>query len=224
MINDEMMEQAAAELADAINNSLPKPSECNHQFSTKFEKKMKRLIHKTNHSVLYRILRNVASIVLIIMIGFGSVLTVSVEAREIVFGWVKQQYENFYEYFFEGGVEPIESAKYQPGWMPSGCEFVTSYETAGGEVYIYKNAEETLIQFSYTSKPDNEKLFMDGVDYFEEQVEINNCIGEVYISIDESKTNGLVWTDETKTILFFVSGNYEKETLIKIAESVVKNN
>ena len=96
MITDEMLAQAAAELADAINESLPDPSECTHQFSPRFEKKMKRLIRKTHHPFFYRTLRTVASIVLVILIGFGSTLAVSAEAREIVFGWVKQQVDDLY--------------------------------------------------------------------------------------------------------------------------------
>mgnify|MGYP003294097644 CR=1 FL=1 len=224
MITDDMMAQAAAELADAINESLPNPSECTHQFSPRFEKKMKRLIRKSHHPIFYRTLRTVASIVLVILIGFGSTLAVSAEAREIVFSWVKQQYENFYEYFFEGDVTPTESRRYQTGWMPDGCEFVTSYETAGGEVYIFTDEKDTLIQFSYTSNPDNETLFIDGVGYFKEEAIINGRIGDFYIAQSNDKTNGLIWTDETETVLFFVSGNYDKETLVKIAESVEKNN
>lgn len=224
MITDDMMAQAAAELADAINESLPNPSECTHQFSPRFEKKMKRLIRKSHHPIFYRTLRTVASIVLVILIGFGSTLAVSAEAREIVFSWVKQQYENFYEYFFEGDVTPTESRRYQTGWMPDGCEFVTSYETAGGEVYIFTDEKDTLIQFSYTSNPDNETLFIDGVGYFKEEAIINGRIGDFYIAQSNDKTNGLIWTDETETVLFFVSGNYDKETLVKIAESVKKNN
>lgn len=224
MITDEMLAQAAAELADAINESLPEPSECTHQFSPRFEKKMKRLIRKSHHPIFYRTLRTVASIVLVILIGFGSTLAISAEAREIVFGWVKQQYENFYEYFFEGEIEPTESAKYQPGWMPEGCEFVTSYETAGGEVYVYTDAEDMLIQFSYTSEPDNETLFVDGVEYLKEEAIIHDRAGEYYIAQKDDQTNGLIWTDDTETVLFFVSGNYDKETLVKIAESIVKNN
>lgn len=222
MITDEMLTQAAAELADAIYESLSDPSECNHQFSPRFEKKMKRVIRRSHHPIFYRTLRTVASVVLVILIGFGSTLAVSAEARELVFGWVKQQYENFYEYFFEGEVELAETAKYIPGWMPEGCEFVTAYETAGGEVYIYTNAEDTLIQFSYTSEPTNETLFVDGVEYLKEDVTIHNSIGEFYIAQSNDKTNGLIWTDETETVLFCVSGKYDKETLVKIAESVEK--
>lgn len=164
MITDEMLEKAAAELADAINESLPNPDECTHQFSPRFEKKMKRLIRKSNHLVFYRTLRTVASILLVIMIGFGSTFAISVEARGIVFGWVKQQYENFYEYFFEGEATTTENSSYYPGWLPEDCVFVTSYETAGGEVYIYTNPQDMLIQFSCISKLESEKIYMDGIE------------------------------------------------------------
>lgn len=220
MITDEMLAQAAAELADAINESLPNPSECNHQFSPRFEKKMKRLIRKTHHPVFYRSLRTVASIVLVIMIGFGSTLAISAEAREIVFGWVKQQYENFYEYFFEGDVEPIESAKYQPGWMPDGCEFVTIQETAGGETYIYRDKSGLLVQFYYIFDPDSQKMYIDTVDYVVEPIYINGHSGEVYISTSAGETNSIVWSDESNNVIFYFSGAFEKEILIKMAENI----
>lgn len=224
MITDEMLSLAAAELADAMNDSLPNPDECNHQFSASFEKKMKRLVRRSNHPVLYRILRSVACIIFVFMIGFGSILTINAEARAFVFGWVKQQYESFYEYFFEGEKErsTSETPKYYPDWMPDECESVTHYDTAGGEVYIYTDKQETLIQFSYTSNPDSENIFIDGVNYKNESVLINGCYGELYLSQDETETNSIVWMDETETVLFIVSGDYEPDTLVKIAENIVE--
>ena len=91
MINDTMLRQAAAELAIAMNESLPDPKECAHQFSPKFEKKIKRLTRRTNHPIIYRSLRRVASILLVVVIGFCSVLAVSAEVRATVLGWVKEQ-------------------------------------------------------------------------------------------------------------------------------------
>lgn len=222
MITDEMMAQAAAELADAINASLPEPSACNHQFSARFERKMKRLIRRTDHPAIYRTLRSVASILLVIIIGCGSTLAVSAEAREIVFGWVKQQYETFYEYFFEGEVAPTESAKYQPGWMPDGCEFVTSYEITGGEVYVYTNERESLIQFTYTSDTDTSKVFVEGVEYSKEDVLVNGFHGEIYSATNQAETNGIVWINTDDNTLFFVSGDFTKDELVKIAESIEK--
>lgn len=220
MITDKMLAQAAAVLATAINESLPDPKDCTHEFSAEFERKMKRITRRANHPILYRTLRSVASIILVITIGFGSVLAVSAEARAAVFGWVKEQYESFYEYFFEGEVELAESAKYQPGWMPDGCELLTVEETAGGETYIYKDKSGLLAQFYYIYDPDSQKLYIDTVEYISEPVSINGHSGEMYISIYDDETSSIVWTDNSTNTLFYVSGPYEKDTLIKIAENI----
>ena len=207
-------------MATAINESLPDPKDCTHEFSAEFERKMKRITRRANHPILYRTLRSVASIILVITIGFGSVLAVSAEARAAVFGWVKEQYESFYEYFFEGEVELAESAKYQPGWMPDGCELLTVEETAGGETYIYKDKSGLLAQFYYIYDPDSQKLYIDTVEYISEPVSINGHSGEMYISIYDDETSSIVWTDNSTNTLFYVSGPYEKDTLIKIAENI----
>ena len=44
IFNDELLQQAAAELAAAINDSLPAPEACNHKFSKRFEEKMQALL------------------------------------------------------------------------------------------------------------------------------------------------------------------------------------
>lgn len=44
IFSDELLQQAATELAAAINDSLPTPNECQHKFSDGFKEKMKSLI------------------------------------------------------------------------------------------------------------------------------------------------------------------------------------
>ena len=44
MLSEELLKQAAEELALAMIDSLPKPEQCQHQYSTKFEDKMKILL------------------------------------------------------------------------------------------------------------------------------------------------------------------------------------
>ena len=43
MLSEEMLKQAASELAHALNESLPKPEQYQHKFSAKFEEKMQFL-------------------------------------------------------------------------------------------------------------------------------------------------------------------------------------
>lgn len=221
MITDEMLSQAAAELARAINNSLPTPSECTHEFSAVFERKMKRLMRKTHHPILHRTLRAVACFILVIMLGLGSVLTVSAEAREIVFGWVKQQYESFYSYFFEGNSEISDSTQYIPGWMPVGYELVDSFEIEGGEMYLYHSPDETVAQFFYSSSPSSLKVFIESVDYEKHDTQINGLPGEIYLSNSSVESNVLVWFDNASNTMFNVSGHLAKEELVFIAENIL---
>ena len=44
MLSEELLKQAAEELAVAMIESLPKPEQCQHQFSEKFESKMQMLL------------------------------------------------------------------------------------------------------------------------------------------------------------------------------------
>lgn len=44
MLSEELLKQAAEELALALIDSLPEPEQCQHQFSEEFENKMKILL------------------------------------------------------------------------------------------------------------------------------------------------------------------------------------
>ena len=169
-------------------------------------------------------LSKVACVFLAVLLTGSAVLTFSVEARAAFFGWVREQVETYYMYFFEGNAAVTEPAKYELGWMPENCIFVTSYETAGGEVYIYTDERDTLIQFTYTSEPDNEKVYVDCAEYTEKQVTINGNTASLFIAPSEDNTDGIVWTDPDTNTLFFVSGHFDQETFIKIAENVKEKN
>jgi hypothetical protein len=169
-------------------------------------------------------LSRVACVFLAVLLTGSAVLTFSVEARAAFFGWVREQVETYYMYFFEGNAAVTEPAKYELGWMPENCIFVTSYETAGGEVYIYTDERDTLIQFTYTSEPDNEKVYVDYAEYTEKQVTINGNTASLFIAPSEDNTDGIVWTDPNTNTLFFISGHFDQETFIKIAENVKEKN
>ena len=56
-------------------------------------------------------LSKIACFFLAVLLTGSAVLTFSVEARAAFFGWVRQQYESFYEYFFEGEAVVNEPVK-----------------------------------------------------------------------------------------------------------------
>lgn len=151
MITDEMIAEAAAELNEAVINSLPDPHECKHQFSRKFERKMEKLIHRVNHPVRYMVLSRVASILLVIFIGFTMVMSFSPTARAAVFGWIKQAYESFYSYYFETDVEKESNYRYQIDPLPEGYTELSSSLTGRVSTYIYLSDQNELLVFTYAA-------------------------------------------------------------------------
>lgn len=175
---------------------------------------------KKKHIIWPRVRSAAACFLLAVFLTGSAILTFSVEARAAFFGWVREQYENIYEYFFEGEVIATDPARYELGWLPDNCIFVTSYEIAGGEVYIYTDDKNTLIQFTYSSGEDNEKLFVDGIGYAAKQIVINGNTADIFVSEDGTYADGIVWTDAATNTLFFISGHFDEDTLVQMAENV----
>lgn len=220
MITDEMLIQATEELAVAINSSLPEPRECSHRFSAKFERRMKRLILKKNHPIIHHILSTAASILIIITVASALLLSVSVEAREYVNRWIRQKYEYFYEYFYDGVSEKVDFLEYKLDFVPKGYNLMTVLEISGGKVYLYSNESGNLLQFSYSSDT-NMTLYVEGAEYTQLDVLVNDMSGIVYIKENLSEANGIVWTDERRNVIFSISAFCDKDELILMAENVV---
>lgn len=220
MITDEMLIQATKELAVAINSSLPEPRECSHQYSAKFERRIKRLILKENHPIIHHTLSTAASILIIITVVSALLLSVSVEAREYVNRWIRQKYEYFYEYFYDGVSEKSNFLEYKLDLIPEGYDLMTVLEISGGKVYIYSNESGNLLQFGYSADT-NMTLYVEGAEYTQFDVFVNGMSGIVYIKENLSEANGIVWTDERQNVIFSISAFLDKDELILMAENVV---
>ena len=156
---------------------------------------------------------------LLLALTGGTILTFSMEARAAFFGWVREQADNFYHYFFEGDAMPTQPVKYELGWMPEGLEFVTTFDIDNGECYIYKDAQDFLIQFSYVLNGDNHSWGVDAVDDIQKTVKVNGNKADLYISRNDDRTSSIIWSNE-RNDFFTLSGPFDEEILIKMAENV----
>ena len=175
---------------------------------------------KKKYIIWPRVRSAAACFLLAVLLTGSAILTFSVEARAAFFGWVREQYDNIYEYFFEGEAAVTDPTKYELGWVPENCIFVTSYETAGGEVYIYTDERDTLIQFSYTSEPNKEDTYVIHEEAERIEVTVNEYPAEIFRTPSEDETDGIVWTAPDTNTLFFISGHFDQETFIRMSESV----
>ena len=165
-------------------------------------------------------LSKVACVFLAVLLTGSADLTFSVEARAAFFGWVREQIENYYEYFFEGEVFVNDLKEYELGWLPENLELIYSGDTAGGKVYIYNDESNALIQFSYISDPNSQKMYVDNAYNEKVAVTINGNTGEISITTGEDETDTIIWINADTNTLFSISGHFDQETFIRMAESV----
>ena len=222
-ITDEMMAEAAEEMNEAMLRSLPDPDDCHHEFSRKFKRKMKRVIYRADHPVQFRIMQRVATIFLVICIGFATILTFSPTVRATVLGWIREQYESFVAYYFEDGTPPSNgTTEYYISKLSSDfSELSATYdEETGVFVGIYSDSIGNNLYFTYSTIPENADFFIKRDDYEIEQVLVSGNPADFYLSIDGTESNGIIWCDDNEKVTFFISAMMGKDELLDFAESV----
>lgn len=168
-------------------------------------------------------LSRVAGVLLAILLAGSAVLAFSTEARAAFFGWVRQQYNTFYSYFFEGDIESTEPVRYELGVLPDGFAFAVSYEIQGGEVFVYTNQDGMIADFSYSTDPDGFYLLTETAECEHHTVTVNGMTGDLYIALDEETANMLIWTDNKSGLFFSISAPISGDELIELAKEVKKN-
>ena len=227
MITDEMLREAAHKASVAItayyerNYDPEKPLD----IPPEFEKKIERLKRRAEHPVLYKTMHRVASIILAILITGGAWITFDAEARAAFVGWVKEIYETYFVYHFEGDSKQNESSEYyRPTLLPSDYTEFYSDATEDTINVVYANEEGEMLKFSYCHNPDNTTWFVGTDQLTVEPVTINGVTGEIVTSTEPGSAITIMWITEDNTA-FNISGFLSVEDLVAAAESVqiIKN-
>ena len=222
MITDSMLKQAAAVSADVYMKAVDKQysDQPNHTFSPEFERKIAKLKRKADHPILYSPLYRVASIILAVFIGCGVWLTIDIDARAAFFGWIKDTYEHYFVYNYEGDNADTANngiTHYELTWIPEGYRELGEDNLANMLTKTYANEEGMVYRLLYTNNPDS-YLFIGSENLMEEKVTVNGIPADIYISSDPDVSNTIVW--KVGKNLFAVDGFLDKGDLIKAAESV----
>ncbi len=223
MITDEMLRQAAQIANEALvqNAEHDYDPEHPHTFSPAFEKKMRRLVHRTKHQMFYKAIQRVAAVFLVLLIGSSIWLSVDVEAREAVFGWIKEKYENFfvYRYSDESAATP-QQKQYRPGVLPDGYTEFKATVLASGTIACYSNNQNDILRFCYIYNPTSTAWFLDVEDMDQSVVYINGVEADLFISRSTDVANVIMWIDPNTNVAFQLSAFVSTDELIEIAESI----
>lgn len=220
-MNEEELSRAAARAAELLNEALPKPEDCNHTFSPRFRRKMRHLLFRQNHPVLTRGLQSAAVLFLTITVLFGSLLTVSTDAREFVSGWVKTRIETIYHFYYEGDAAQADSTEYVLGWIPDGYTIIDIFELPNEKWYTYASEDNNFtLTFLYSADSSDADIFLLNADCAEKEVMVNGMPATLYIPFNDDSP-AIVWEDREKSVFFLITAQVSEDALIKMAENIV---
>jgi hypothetical protein len=219
MMTDKLLAEACAELNEAMLRSLPAPEECDPRFSQSFQRKMARVTRRANHPIPYRVMQRVASFLLVLFLGFMTVLAVSPAARAAFDSWIRETYESFFVYTFaEKSNGPAPNRKYYISELPEGyVEIAASLDNYTG-ICLYTNEGDAMIALNY-AYGGGSVFYVNKEGYTVKAVTVAGHPGEVYVD-HVSDPSGIIWVDEEKQIMFFISAQLTEEELLALAESV----
>ena len=223
MISDAALKEAAFAVEQAMLDALPKPEECDHVFSPRFERKMRKLIRKANHPIAYKALSRAACALLVLVLSASLLLTFHPKAQAAAVDWIREKVEDFYQYFTqEKGSEPEAEAatpeQYCLGWIPEGYTLLFS-NTTDGKTEAYVNDAGQILQFICRYRSSG-SLIVGGGAYEEKQVMIGDIQAELYLAKDPGEGSFIIWSANNSNILLCISAQLEEADLIKLAESV----
>lgn len=223
MISEEMLREAAMAADQALLDSLPPSEECQHEFSPKFEQSIRKLVRRAEHPALYNAIKRVACIALVLLLSGSAWLTVDAEARAAFIGWVKEVYEMFFVYHFEGSQSESEPLpQYRPSWIPDGYEEISITDIDGCITVCYTNETGQIITFSYAPSSTETYWLIDKANTTIHSAYVENTPADIFISNTSEIANVVVWTSPNDNTAFYISAFLDEYDLLYMAESVNK--
>ena len=219
-VTDEMLYQYMPVVDAAIMEQLENRVYYEHEFSKKFERKMKRLIRREAHPWLEIVsgVAGKAAVVFAAFAGVSLILTMSVEAYRLrFFEKVKTLWEDSFLYSYIGGTKEDGFRCGIPAYIPDGY---TGEELENDGVHYtvyYTNEKGNEIVWSQTLIEGGEQMVFDSEYDKEVIIEIEGApaIFHLYES-------GYLWIYyERDGYVFFVDSDaLEIDEMVKILESI----
>ena len=220
MISDEMLQQAAAEYSQTLEDSV---AEYAHDFSPRFHSQMASVFRRARHPVGYRVARQCAAAVLVLLTLFGSLVMFSPDARAAAFGWLQEVIED--DIIFR----PAESTtanmpcEYHLTEVPEGYELIDVLENNASKTYVYLSGER-LLHFSFSRSNSSTTVGFSNLQKYDyHPYMLGNNLAGIYLAPQSGENNVIIWIDTENLMLISISADVTMEELIAMAESVEKN-
>lgn len=221
MISEEKLRTEARAYEKLMLDCLPNPDECEASFSPKFERKMKKLIRRTDHPYRYWVQKSAACFLLAVLLGGGSLLTFSTDARAAFFGWMREVVENFFVYRYVGeDQEGLGGMVYRPTWVPDGYKVIQEDIDDVDITITYQNEEGELLAFICSRSSESIMFRVSQEDAILQQTYVGEYPADLYLDRNPGGGNVLIWQGEEESLFFDIWATFSGEEMIKMAESI----
>lgn len=183
---------------------------------------MKKLVKRTKHPRLRRVLIRAAAVLLAVLLGGGVWLAVDPGARAAFLSWFRETHESYFLYRHQGGSNDALPSLYLPTWIPEGyTEFHVDEPKTGHDLIMvdYINKDDQFLSLVYLLDPDGYTCSIDISHATESDITINGCPAKLFVSTTGNQNAGIMWTTENGSY-FYIDGFMEPDNLIRVAESV----
>lgn len=222
MMDKKILRQAAAEADSALMKGLPEAVDCPADFSPEFEQKLARRLaveSRAEKSNIHRAAGFILPLILAVAMVLGT-LPLSAFAATVV-GWLRESYGTVSMYLFQEKAPGGELGAYRLSEVPEGYTLWSESQSVDDGHITYVNDNEQFLYLVYLRQPKNgaAALAIYEMAHFEtSSVPVRGTVGDFYFCKDGSRGNVIVW--EENEILFSISGFFQKEQLVDLANCI----
>lgn len=190
-------------------------------YSKEFRQKLKTIKIKRNPNNIFMLMAKRAAVfILVCILSISAALVVNVEAREKMLGWIIQVYPKF-SIFTQQNINDendlVKLTDLRINYIPEGFELIDIHQGRKMLIYDYLSADNKALTIKFSDPSGEGKSYYDT-----EGTEIDEIM---------FKDSG-AYTWETDVMTYFlwhqdgiechVSGNLNKEEIIRVAENISK--
>ncbi len=223
VMDDDFLYKYVKSAENIMIDSLPKEEALSHNFSKRFQKKMKKLIRQERKSPFIKTFVNYSrkvAIIFLIFISIAFATTMSVEAYRVrFFEVVIEVWEEFTSIIFKDkqNIDDGKLIPVNPTYIPDNFKII-EHEINSYEQFIYwQNDNGIEIMFEQA------KITANSIITDTEGIDIEELlIGEQKIIYFTNKNvNQIYWNDSN--YIYTIISEYDKNELLKMVESIINN-
>jgi len=219
-MTDDELKSALIEIRDCMLLQFP-TSECDHEFSVRFQRRMKQIIEMEKHPVWFHVRKIAVALIISLGIAGGLAIGFSEEVRADVRRWFMERFsENEYRYQNNMGIDIDISGYTLEGKVLDGYQLVDRMQDENQVSEVYVNENGAMLIFAAMNSLSEEDLYVSSDQSIQpKSVFVKGVQAELYLSERPGESNAVVWQKDNG-VLFSIQGILSKEELIDLAERI----